>query len=192
MSIAVAEPEPKEMTVEEFLALPENGVSRELIRGRLRERGMTIRNRFHSDVEVNVAFQLESWLRGRPKPRGKIVGGEAGFRLHGTKDSVVGIDVAYASADLVAASGPKDRVFNGPPVLAVEILSPSDTQEDIVEMVQLYLEAGVVVWIVDADFQLVRVHRPGQIPATFDRTQEISGDPELPGLRIPVAAFFED
>ncbi|MDR3633145.1 MAG: Uma2 family endonuclease [Isosphaeraceae bacterium] len=192
MSVAPATSAPKEMSVEEFLALPDDGVSRELIRGQLKERGMTIRNRFHCDVEVNIAFELENWLRGQPKPRGKIVSGEAGFRLRGTRDSVVGIDVAFASAELVMASGPEDRIFNGPPVLAVEILSPSDTQEDIVEMIQLYLEAGVVVWVVDTDFPLVRIHRPGQIPVTLNRTQEIAGDPELAGLRIPVAAFFED
>jgi len=192
MSIVTPASETKEMTVEEFLALPEDGISKELIRGYLRERGMTIRNRFHSRVEANIVGELRTWLKDRPKPRGEIVCGEAGFRLRGTKDSVVGIDVAYVSAELVAASGPEDRIFNGPPVLAVEILSPSDTQEDIVEMIQLYLEAGVVVWVVDTDFQLVRIHRSGAIPVTLNRTQEISGEPELPGLRVPVAAFFED
>jgi Uma2 family endonuclease len=192
MSLVAPAAEAKEMSVEEFLALPDDGISRELIRGRLRERGMTIRNRFHSDVQTNIDYQLESWLRTQPKPRGKIVSGEAGFRLRGTKDSVVGIDVAYASAELVAASRADDRIFNGPPVLAVEILSPSDTQEEIVEMVQLDLEAGVIVWVVELEFRLVRIHRPGQVPVVLNDTQEVVGDPELPGLRIPVAAFFED
>src|SRR5688572_30356502 len=52
MSTATA---PKLMTVEEFLALPEDGVERWLIRGQLREsrpeqegEGMTKRNRIHS------------------------------------------------------------------------------------------------------------------------------------------------
>jgi Uma2 family endonuclease len=129
-------------------------------------------------------------LKDRPEPRGEILSGEAGFRLKGTKESVVGIDVAYASAELVAATADTERDFAGPPVLAVEIISPSDTQEDIVEKVNLYLEAGVVVWLVDPDFRFVRVHRPGQVPELLDAKQELSGEPYLPGFRVPVAALF--
>ena len=53
------------MSVEEFLALPDDGIHRELIRGTVREfksdaeepiRGprMTVRNRFHSQIEANA------------------------------------------------------------------------------------------------------------------------------------------
>jgi Uma2 family endonuclease len=192
MSVAFETAETKEMTAEEFLALPENGVSRELIRGELKMRGMTVRNRFHCRVEGNIVQKLKNWLDEQPRPRGEIVCGEAGFWLQGTKDSVVGIDVAYASAALVASTGPRDQVFHGSPLLAVEILSRSDTQEDIVEKVGLYTEAGVVVWVVDPDFQLVRIHRPGREPEALNRTHELSGDPELPGFRVAASAFFAD
>jgi Uma2 family endonuclease len=189
MSIAEAAT-PRTMTVEEFLALPEDGVSRELIRGEVRERGMTIRNRFHSRVEANIAKLLGVWLETRPEPRGQIVSGEAGFRLRGTPDSAVGIDVAYASAELVAATGDRQLIFDGPPVLAVEILSPSDQHEDIVEKVRLYHESGTLVWVVDPDFRTVTVHRPGQLPVAFNEGQELDGGPELPGFHVPVARFF--
>ena len=57
--------------------------------------------------------------------------------------------MAYVSAE-VAAREPDAAYFEGPPVLAVEILSPSDTQEDIDEKVELYLETGVaIVWVVN-------------------------------------------
>jgi hypothetical protein len=62
MSAAVSPPEKRTMTAEEFLALPEDGIDRELIRGELRERGMTYRNRFHSKVEANIVFELKLWL----------------------------------------------------------------------------------------------------------------------------------
>jgi hypothetical protein len=55
MSVAGSPPETKLMTVEEFLALPDDGISRELICGQLKERGLTVRNRFHSKVEALVA-----------------------------------------------------------------------------------------------------------------------------------------
>src|SRR5262245_20137524 len=111
------------MTTEEMLALPGNGVDRELIRGRLREKPMTMRNRRHSRVEIRVGTVLENWRETQPEPRGQVVGGEAGFRLRRDPDSSVGIDVAYVSAE-VAAREPDAAFFEGPPVLAVEILSP--------------------------------------------------------------------
>ena len=63
-----------------------------------------------------------------------MVCGEAGFRLRGTEDSLVGIDVALVSADLSPRRN-RTKGLHGPPSLAVEILSPNDTHEDIVEMV---------------------------------------------------------
>jgi Uma2 family endonuclease len=192
LTVSIATPPPaKTMTVEEFLALPDDGVSRDLIRGQLRERGMTRRNRFHSATESRIVFLLGLWLQRQPAPQGEIVSGQAGFRLGGTPESAVGIDVAYVSPELLASCGPKHAVFHGPPILAVEILSPSDTREDVVEKVELYLEFGVVVWEVDTEFRTVRVHRPGRPPETFNEQQELRGDPDLAGFCVPVAKFFE-
>jgi Uma2 family endonuclease len=144
-----AEAEPKTMTFEEFMALPDDGTDRELIRGVVRVRGikgngMTIRNRFHARTEAPFAKRLDNWLDGQPEPRGEVVSGEAGFRLRGAEDSAIGIDVAYASRELVAAAGPKQLLSDGPPVLAVEILSPSDTFGDVTDRVELYCEVGTV------------------------------------------------
>ncbi|HWE35328.1 MAG TPA: hypothetical protein VG406_02060 [Isosphaeraceae bacterium] len=57
---------PALMTTEALLALPENGVDRELIRGQLRERPMTRRNRRQSRGETRIAHLLESWLETQP------------------------------------------------------------------------------------------------------------------------------
>jgi Uma2 family endonuclease len=192
MSLAVSPPEKKLLTVEEFLALPEDGISRELIRGRVKERGLSYHDRFHGRVEARIARFLGNWLDERPEPRGEILSGEAGFRLRGTPDSLVGIDLAFASPELIVATEERQKIFDGPPVLAVEILSPSDTHEDIVEKIRLYHESGVVVWIVDPDLRTVHVHRPGREPGMFTRSQELTTEPELPGFRVSVARFFGD
>jgi Uma2 family endonuclease len=178
------------MTTEEMLALPDNGVDRELIRGQLREKPMTMRNRRHSRVEIRVGTVLENRRETQPEPRGQVVGGEAGFRLRRDPDSSVGIDVAYVSAE-VAAREPDAAYFEGPPVLAVQILSPSDEQEDIDEKVELFLETGVaIVWVVNPRFRTVTVYRPGADPVMFSGTQELTAEPHLPGFRVPVDRPF--
>jgi Uma2 family endonuclease len=192
MSIAEhpAEAAPVTLTFEEFLALPDDGRRRELIRGELRERGMTIRNRHHSRVQTKVAKLLDNWLDSQPEPRGEIVSGEAGFRLRGPLDSAVGIDVAYVSAELLASTPPKQAIFDGPPVLAIEILSPSDTHEGVVEKVELYSEVGTVTWVVDPYFKIVSIHRPGLSSDPYSNGDEIADEPYLPGFRIRVSELF--
>ena len=180
------------MTAEEFLAIPEDGIARELIRGEIREYGMTLRNHMHGEVVANVVHVLKSWNGGQPRPRGLVSGGDTGFRLSRDPDVVVGPDVAYASAELIARTPRTPTFYDGPPLLAVEVLSPSDRHEEVVEKVQLYLDAGVVVWVVDPDFRWVSVHRPGFEPEVFNASAELVADPYLPGLRATVAAIFDE
>ncbi|MEX0702042.1 MAG: hypothetical protein WD069_08095 [Planctomycetales bacterium] len=78
------------MTAEEFLALPEDGMERMLIRGRLWEKPVTRRNRWHSWIEARIVYLLWDWLESQPKPRGLVHSGEAGFRLHRDPDTFVG------------------------------------------------------------------------------------------------------
>jgi Uma2 family endonuclease len=183
---------PKVMTTEEMLALPDDGMDRELIQGQLRERPMTKRNMEHSSVAARLTQILANWLDQKPGFGGRVVSGEAGFRLRRNPDTSVGIDVAYVSAEVVAKSPKKTAFFEGPPVLAVEIFSPSDKHEEIVEKTHEYLEAGVpLVWWVDPEFRTVMVHRPGTEPELFNVRQELSGEPHLPGFRVPVADLFK-
>lgn len=181
------------MTAEEFLSLPDDGIERMLIRGRVYELGATVtrRNRWHSKVEARIAAILDRWLEAQPQPRGELFSGEAGFRLGSASDTTVGIDVAYVSTDTMARQQEGDRLIDGPPVLAVEILSPSDEQEVIIEKISTYLESGVkFVWVVEPSFETVTVYRPDGHPALVAGDQEISGEPHLPGFRVPVSKFF--
>jgi len=184
------------MSAEEFLALPDDGVQRDLIYGVVREypgKTVTRRNRRHSRVEARLAYLLNSWLLLQPVPRGEIHSGEVGCILKRDPDLTVGIDVAYFSSEVIARSSDlATTMIEGAPVLAVEILSPSDVQEDIDEKIDSYLANGTaLVWIVDPHFQTVRVHRPGEQPILFNVQQEMAGDPHLPGFRTSVAAVFE-
>jgi Uma2 family endonuclease len=152
---------------------------------------VTKRNRWHSKTEARITGLLDRWLCEQPEPRGELYAGEAGFRLRRNPDSSVGIDVAYVSSE-VASRNPQDtRLIDGIPVLAVEILSPYDTQEEVEEKLDLYLEVGVpLIWIVDPHFRTVTVYRPGAEPEMFNVTQQLSGEPHLPGFVVPVAKLF--
>lgn len=188
MMAAVAE---RLMTTEELLALPRNGTERWLIRGQLREKPMTVRNRTHSRIMARLTAFLVNWANQQPEPRGEVLCGEAGCRLRRNPDSTVGIDVVYIAANLAKQESKDTTLIDGVPVLAVEILSPNDTQDEINEKIDDYLAAGVaLVWIVDPHDQTVTIYRPKQEPELVNVRQELSGDPHLPGFRVAVAEVF--
>jgi Uma2 family endonuclease len=179
------------MTVEEFLALPDDGVERMLIDGVVREIGMTIRRWEHGSVQANITALLKAWLWTQPRPRGRVMDGDVGFRL--ATGTLVGVDVAYASAELAAATPRSQDIFDGGPTLAVEIISPSDRQEDILDKVASYRASDVpLVWVVQPGFQTVTVHRPDAAPKLYNIEEEIDAEPHLPGFRASVAQIFED
>ncbi len=191
---------PKLMTTEELLALPDDGIERWLINGVLHEKypeiiegqPMTVRNRFHSRCLINVGTELKSWLRQQSPPRGDVLGGEAGMRLRRDPELTVGIDVVYVSHEVMLQQTDSTKLIDGIPVLAVEILSPSDTIDEINEKIKIYLESGVqLVWIVDPYQRTVTVYSRGDKPRLFNVDDELTAEPFLPGFRTPVARFFD-
>ncbi len=46
-------------------------------------------------------------------------------------NTLVGIDVAYFSAEVLERQTDETTLIEGPPTLAIEVLSPSDRTEDI-------------------------------------------------------------
>src|SRR5205085_1039307 len=137
------------------------------------------------------AHLLHKWMETRPEPRGEVLVGEAGVRLRRNPDTTVGVDVAYISAQLADADPHDDRFLDGVPVLVVEILSPSDKQDEINEKVKSYIAVGVkFVWIVDPTFRTITVYRGDAEPELFNATQTITGEPHLPGFTVAVREVF--
>lgn len=179
-------------TMDELLAMPENGVERWLIRGQLREKPMTRRNRFHSRIMTRVGRFLDEWADRQPPPRGSVLSGEAGVCLRNDPDTLVGVDVVYVGPDVLGRQTDDSTLIHGVPLLAVEILSPSDTHKETSEKIESYLDAGVaLVWIIDPRAQTITIFRPDQEPELINVRQELSADPHLPGFRIPAALLFE-
>jgi Uma2 family endonuclease len=189
--MTVAAAAPSVMTTEELLALPQDGVERWLIRGQLRERPMTVRNRWHSRIMARVAQILANWLDRQPEPRGAVLCGEAGCRLRRDPDTTVGIDVVYIPAELATREPEDTTLIDGVPVLVVEILSPNDVLEQIDEKIDDSLEAGVaLVWLIDPHDRTVSIYRPGAEPELVNARQELTAEPHLPGLRVAAAQLF--
>ncbi len=180
-------------TIDDLLAMPEDGKRYWLIDGEIVEMGMTQWNKHHTKAESRVSQLLLNWNDKQPVPRGSVHAGEAGVIFD--EDDSVGIDVVYLSPEQAARNAGDDlsTMIVGAPTLAVEILSPSNTMAIIHKKIDTYLAHGVaVVWLVDTHFRTVTLHRPNRPTAMLNSTEILNGDPELPGFCVPVAQLFED
>jgi len=183
----------KLMTSDDLFALPHSKrVDRWLFRGELRESKVTKRNPSHSGTTATLSRLLGNWLKAQPKPRGKIYDGEAYFRIRQDPETNVGVDVALSTPEQAANTKKKASFVDGPPVLAVEVLSPNDKQRDINDTIDEYLECGTKqVWIVNPYADTVTVHRANVEPVMYTRSQTLPGGEELPGFSCSVAEIFE-
>jgi Uma2 family endonuclease len=81
------------------------------------------------------------------------------------------------------------RFFEGPPDLAIEVVSPSDRYMDVEEKALQLLEAGTrAVVVVIPKTQSARVYRPGKLEVLTDA---IVVDDIVPGWHMPFAEVFD-
>jgi Uma2 family endonuclease len=103
-------------------------------------------------------------------------------------------DVAFVSAErwpldrLIPETGDWEVVPN----LAVEVISPSDTWEDVLAKIDEYFQKGVgQMWIVAPVSQKVYMLDSPTSVRVLTAADELDGGPLLPGFRLPLARLFQ-
>ncbi|HEX6984732.1 MAG TPA: Uma2 family endonuclease, partial [Planctomycetaceae bacterium] len=137
---------------------------------------------------VCVTFGVLRWNYCRQRGRGYVCSNDTGVILARDPDTVRGPDVmpfedeqSYDEMLAEAEAGYPET----PPVLAVEILSPSDRLGKVVRKVTQYLNSGVsLVWVVDPEAKDVTAYRAGHDPLVIDAGGELAGGDVLPGLTV--------
>jgi Uma2 family endonuclease len=77
------------------------------------------------------------------------------------------------------------------PELAVEVISPYDLAQAVVTKLQEYFLAGVQsVWQVWPNVEQVHVYTSPTAVRILTRADELTGDPVVPGFRVPIADLF--
>jgi Uma2 family endonuclease len=87
---------------------------------------------------------------------------------------------------------PTDAVPRVVPDLAVEVLSASNTREEMARKRAEYFAAGVkLVWEVDPDARTVAVYTDPTTFTTLDETQSVEGSSVLPGFTLSIRRWFD-
>jgi Uma2 family endonuclease len=136
MSAVLDKVVPKTMTADEFERSP-FAESYELIRGELYQivPAGTLRGVVTSRISRFLSsFEYDNNL-------GEVMAAETGFRL--SDRSLVGADIAFVGKENLARFGVPDSFFPSAPDLAVEVVSASNTSDEITTKVEDYLARSV-------------------------------------------------
>jgi Uma2 family endonuclease len=174
------------ITAEEFEQMPAGAGKRELVNGEVVEQVPP--NLEHGFIATFIALMLVTWSQ---QGRHGYVGVESGFIVSRTPDNVRSPDVFFISAEHLKAVSSLKGFSQQPPDLAVEVISPSESAEEIHGKVRDYLAAGTaMVWTIFPDRREVVAHTPDGIARTFGPDATLEFPEMLPGFSCAVAAIF--
>ena len=172
------------MTVEEFMNLDDDDRYRhELIKGELLT--MPSPKPLHGRVVANLVILLGIHVKAN---RLGDVHAESGYHLERDPDTVLGPDVSFISAERVDRTD--EHYYDGPPDLAIEVVSPGDRKAYVERKLTLYIESGTrSVWIVNPRRRTVEVVSSLNDRKTLHEDDELV-DPTVPGFRVQVSEIF--
>jgi Uma2 family endonuclease len=143
----------------------------------------------HGDIGYNLGTMLRAYAR--KAQLGRVVGADAGFVLGRDPDVVRAPDIAFVSQARLDQIGIPKQFFPGAPDLAVEVVSPSDTMEEIEEKVDDFLAAGTkLVWVVNPRRRSVTVYHAGPQVQILKEQDQLSGEDVVPGFACRVGELF--
>lgn len=121
---------------------------------------------------------------------GRVLVGDAGFKLATDPDTVRGPDLAFIRRDRLPHPSPAGYAAFAPD-LVIEVLSPGDRPGEVLAKVADWLNAGTrLVWIVDPERRMARVHRQDGSVTVMTEGEALDGEDVVPGFIRPLASIL--
>ena len=175
------------VTAEQLAKMPPPDGFTELVEGVIYQ--MPPAGHDHGERAGNMFLFVAQFVRQHKL--GKVYAAETGFILKRNPDTVRAPDVAFVTAVRAAAQTRREGFFDGYPDLAVEVISPSETAEQIQAKVQDYLQAGTrLVWLVYPTTQTVTAYGSLQDIRVYTIEDTLTGAEVLPDFSLPVRDIF--
>ncbi|HEU0169179.1 MAG TPA: Uma2 family endonuclease, partial [Chloroflexota bacterium] len=124
--------------------------------------------------------------------RAGSVGVEVGFTLQRGPDTVRVPDVYFMAKGRLSHEASRRGYPDATPDLIVEIRSPNDTWQSLVDRANALLAAGARMALLVEPDQFIEVRRPGQEPRRLGLDDLFDGEDVLPGFACLVREFFPE
>ncbi|MBC6433752.1 Uma2 family endonuclease [Nostoc sp. HG1] len=179
-----------QLTLEEFLTLPEEDITYELIDGEAVpkfQKDEMAPKFFHSSITGALFILLSAWAQGK----GRVVIEWAIKLTRNQQDWVPVPDLTYVSYNRLSADWLQDEACPVVPELVIEIISPGQTFGEMTEKATDYLKAKVQrVWIIDPRAKTITIFYPDILPQTKRGTDSLE-DSLFEGLQITPQEIFQ-
>jgi Uma2 family endonuclease len=174
-------------TADELFRMPDDGRRYELREGELLM--MSPSGSEHAIVIGEITWRLGHYIHQHRL--GSIFGAEAGFLIARNPDTVLAPDVAFARQGQLDVTGIPKAFFPEAPALVVEVVSPSDTVEQVDEKMCRWLAAGVeLAWVVHPVGRTITVYRSLDDIRVLTEKDSLSGDDVIQGFECRVGDLF--
>jgi Uma2 family endonuclease len=184
----ITPPAPGMATEEDAIELTERKIHLcELVDGILVEKAM---GSFESMIAVELAALIRNFVKSRKL--GTVLGADGMLKLG---PGLIRIpDVAFLSkTKFPSGRSPRASAWSLAPDLAVEVLSDSNTAEEMREKLHDYFTAGTrLVWYVDPQLRQVDVFVSPESKRIVKQDQLLDGGDVLPGLEINLRELFDE
>lgn len=180
---------PRTIISDDLLDLPKDGFRYEIVRGELRKKMPS--GILHALIAGRIAGLLSGFIRQRRL--GEILTAEPGFKLSLTPETLRVPDVSFMRMDKFLQIKNLDKFYSGAPNLAVEVISPSETFQDVQEKIEDYLASGVeMIWIVRPKQTTITVYRPQHELTVLRIGDSLDGADVIPGFTCSVEDILGD
>ena len=175
------------MTAEELMNLPDDDLRHELINGELIT--MPLPKAPHGRAATRLGAPLVQFVEDHDL--GEVYIGDVGYQLTWNPDTALGPDVSFMSKQRLKEMGEVEGYWQGPPDLAVEVLSPGDRRGKVNKKISLWLGSGTKqVWIVDPKHRTVTIYRSESDTTTFSGSDYLESQDLFPGFRLSLDRIF--
>ena len=170
------------------VVVPDDGLF-EVVDGKLVEKDV-------GTQQVEIAFDMAYAIAMFAKPRrlGRALT-EMVFRIDRAKNLQRRPDASFVSDGRwpFRRRVPDVPVWDMVPDLAIEVISPNNSADEVQDKRLEYFQAGVnQVWVVYPKHREIHVFTSPTQVRILTADQELDGGDLLPGFRLPLASIFED
>jgi Uma2 family endonuclease len=187
--MATAELLERLITAEEFLMMPDDGVPKELVRGRIVT--MNVPAPRHGHYCSRIARWVGVFAEDE-KDLGRVMTNDSGVVTEHDPDTVRGPDVSYYSYKRLPKGPLPEGYLDVAPDAAFEVRSPTDSWRRTHARVGELLNAGVLaVCVLDPRTESVTVWDNDGPPRVLYKGNILTLPEILPGFELPIARLFE-
>ncbi|MFH2010085.1 MAG: Uma2 family endonuclease [bacterium] len=175
-------------TIADLMALADDENHYELVRGELMM--MSPASPRHGRYASRLVSALGTHVE--QDDLGEVYTAEPGFVLHQEPEPVVRApDIAFVRKDRIPPEEKQAGFWELAPDLVAEIISPSETAQDVQEKVRDYLTAGTqLIWLVYPGTRTVVEYRSRTRIRELTFDDSLDGQEVIPGFRYPLGRLF--